>query len=47
MKSLDRGAYTVSVVHATSHGKKKISLSPPETQLTILIADPDVHTYYN
>jgi len=32
---------------ATIHGRKTAALSPPQTQLTIMVADIDSHAYYN
>ena len=47
MRKLDRGTYTVTLSMATIHGRKTAALSPPQTQLTIMVADIDSHAYYN
>lgn len=47
VKDLDRGSYQIQLTHATTQSRKKVEVSPPRAQLSILVASRDVHKAYN
>jgi hypothetical protein len=46
-RKLTSGKYLIQVSHATTHARKSASHLPPRTQLSIVVADPDVQNYHN
>jgi hypothetical protein len=46
-KKLDVGSYKIQVSHASSHSRKTAATRPPRTQLTILVATAEIHSWYN
>ena len=44
---LDKGQYTVQLALATAHARKSAELLPPQTQLTVMVADADARARYH